>query len=187
MGTPRVAARYPPNALLRQARLRAGLSQDDFAGRLGMFMREHQNINVSPSGNLVGMWERGEARPGRHYRQGLTAFTGLSQTELGLGLASYITGDANPAREEDDTKRREMISSMVAAGAALSGFPLAPRGNVPDRISPADVAEIRRLTGMYRTWIYQHGADAQLQHGVSRLLERATGLLGRVPEQDGRP
>jgi transcriptional regulator with XRE-family HTH domain len=183
MGTPRVAARYPPNLLLRQARLRAGLSQDDFADRLGTFMRQHQNINVSPSGNLVGMWERGEARPGRHYRHGLTAFTGLAETELGLGLTSYITGVANPAREEDDTKRREMISSMVAAGAALSGFPLAARGNVPDRISPADVAEIRRLTGMYRAWIYQHGADTQLQHGVSRLLERATSLLGRVPEQ----
>lgn len=183
MGTPRVVARYPPNVLLRRARLRAGLSQDDFADRLGTFMREHQNINVSPSGNLVGMWERGEARPGRHYRQGLTAFTGLSQTELGLGLTSYITGDANPAREEDDTKRREMISSMVAASAALSGFTLSPRGNTPDRISPADVAEIRRLTGMYRTWIYQHGADSQLQDGVSRLLERATSMLDRVPEQ----
>jgi hypothetical protein len=65
------------------------------------------------------MWERGEARPGRHYRQGLTAFTGLGETELGLGLTSYIVGDANPAREEEDTKRREMISSMVAAGMAL--------------------------------------------------------------------
>jgi transcriptional regulator with XRE-family HTH domain len=183
MGTPRVAARYPPNFLLRQARARAGLSQDDFADRLGTFMREQQNVNVSPSGNLVGMWERGEARPGRHYRRGLTAFTSLSEMELGLGLASYVVGDANSAREEEDTKRREMISSMVAAGAALSGFPLAPRGTVPDRISPADVAEVRRLTGMYRTWIYQHGADAQLQHGVSRLLERATGMLDRVPEQ----
>ena len=183
MGTPRVVARYPPNFLLRQARLRAGLSQDDFADRLGAFMREHQNVNVSPSGNLVGMWERGEARPGRHYRQGLAAFTSLSETELGLGWSSYIVGDANPACEEEDTKRREMISSMVAAGAALAGFPLAPRGTVPDRISLADVAEVRRLTGMYRTWIYQHGADAQLQHGVARLLERATGLLDSVPEQ----
>jgi transcriptional regulator with XRE-family HTH domain len=183
MGTPRVVARYPPNFLLRQARLRSGLSQDDFADRLGAFMREHQNVNVSPSGNLVGMWERGEARPGRHYRQGLTAFTSLSEIELGLGWSSYIAGDANPVHEEEDTKRREMIGSMVAAGAALSGFPLAPRGTVPDRISPSDVAEVRRLTGMYRTWIYQHGADAQLQHGVARLLERATGLLGRVPEQ----
>ena len=114
---------------------------------------------------------------------GLTAFASLSGIELGLGLSSYITGDANSAREEEETKRREMISSMVAAGAALAGFPLAPRGTVPDRISPADVAEVRRLTGMYRTWIYQHGADAQLQHGVARLLERATGLLDRVPEQ----
>lgn len=60
------------------------MSQDDFADRLGAFMREHQSVNVSPSGNLVGMWERGETRPGRHYRQGLAAFTGISEGELGL-------------------------------------------------------------------------------------------------------
>jgi transcriptional regulator with XRE-family HTH domain len=183
MGTPRVAARYPPNFLLRQARLRAGSSQDEFADRLGAFMRERQNVNVSPSGNLVGMWERGEARPGRHYRQGLTAFTGISEAELGLAPPPYITGDAHSVHEEDDTKRREMISSVVAAGVALSGFPLAARGDVPDRISPEDVAEVRRLTGMYRASIYQHGADAQLQRGVARLLGRATSLLDRVPEQ----
>jgi transcriptional regulator with XRE-family HTH domain len=175
-------ARYPPNFLLKQARLRAGLSQDEFADRLGAFIREQQNINVSPSGNLVGMWERGEARPGRHYRRGLAAFTGLSGTELGLEPSSYAA-DANMVHEEEDTKRREMLGSMVAAGAALSGFPLAARGNVPDRIGPEDIAEVRRLTGMYRTWIYQHGADAQLQHGVSRLLERTTSMLDRVPEQ----
>ena len=182
MGTPRVVARYPPNPMLRQARLRACLSQDEFADRLGAFVRDHQNVNVSPSGNLVGMWERGEARPGRHYRQGLTAFTGLSEAELGLAPSSHITGDSYSVHEEDDTKRREMMSSMVAAGAALSGFPLAARGNVPDRIIPEDVAEVRRLTGMYRTWIYQHGADAQFQRGVASLLERATSLLDRVPE-----
>lgn len=76
-----------------------------------------------------------------------------------------------------------MISSVVAAGVALSGFPLAARGDVPDRISPEDVAEVRRLTGMYRTWIYQHGADARFQNGVARLLEHATSLLGRVPHE----
>jgi transcriptional regulator with XRE-family HTH domain len=184
MGTPRVAPRYPPNLLLRQARLRAGSSQDEFADRLGAFMRERQKVNASPSGNLIGMWERGEARPGRHYRQGLTALTGLSEAELGLGPSSYLTGDPRSALEEEDTKRREMISSsMVAAGAALAGFPLAARGNVPNRISPDDVAEIRRLTGMYRTWIYQRGADGRLQDGVARLLVRATSLLDRVPEQ----
>jgi hypothetical protein len=31
------------------------------------------------------MWERGEARPGRVYRQGLAAFTGLDEAALGLG------------------------------------------------------------------------------------------------------
>jgi transcriptional regulator with XRE-family HTH domain len=61
MGMHRDVARYPPNPALRQARLRAGWSQDEFAERLGTFMRTKQKCNVSPSGNLVGMWERGEA------------------------------------------------------------------------------------------------------------------------------
>ena len=66
----------------------------------------------------MGMWERGDARPGCHYRRGLAAFVGLSETELGLGLSAYIV-DVDLAHEEEDTKRREMISSMVAAGMAL--------------------------------------------------------------------
>jgi len=72
------------------------------------------------------MWERGDARPGCHYRRGLAAFVGLSETELGLGLSAYIV-DVDLAHEEEDTKRREMISSMVAAGMALySAFAALP-------------------------------------------------------------
>jgi hypothetical protein len=72
-----------------------------------------------------------------------------------------------------------MITSMMAAGAALSGFPL-PRANTPDRVGPQHLAELRQLTEMYRTWVYSHGADPQLQQGVSRLLDRATALIGQA-------
>lgn len=182
----RSVARHPPNPLLRHARSRTGLSQDEFAERLGVFMREQQNQNVSPSGNLVGMWERGEARPTRLYRHGLVAFTGLSEEDLGFSssLRNRNGREPQPADEEADTKRREMLSSMMAAGVALSGFPLAARGEeIPERITPQHIAELRRLTGMYRSWIYQRGADAQLQRGVTRLLERATLMLGQLPPE----
>jgi transcriptional regulator with XRE-family HTH domain len=175
-----IVARHPPNPRLRQARTRTGLSQDEFAERLGVFMRDHQACNVSPSGNLIGMWERGEARPGRHYRRGMTEFTGLTEAGLGFGPALPFVGGAQACEEEADTNRREMISSMVAAGAALSGFPLPARTEVPDRVGPQHVAELRRLTEMYRTWIYSHGADRELQRGVARLLDRATALIGQV-------
>jgi transcriptional regulator with XRE-family HTH domain len=180
MGMDGIVARYPPNPRLRQARLHAGLSQDELAERLGTFMRDQQQCNVSPSGNLIGMWERGEVRPSRHYRRGLAELTGLTEPDLGFGPALPFP-DSTPALvEEDDTNRREMISSMMAAGVALSGFPLPPRAGVPDRVGPQHVAELRRLTQMYRTWVYQHGADRELRHGLARLLDRATTLTSQA-------
>jgi transcriptional regulator with XRE-family HTH domain len=173
-------AKYPPNPRLRQARIRARLSQDEFAERLGTFMRDHQHCNVSPSGNLIGMWERGEVLPGRHYRRGLAEFTGLTETDLGLGPALPLDVSPQAREEEDDTNRREMLTSMMAAGVALSGFPLTPRAGIPGRVGPQHVAELRRLTEMYRTWVYQRGADRQVQRGVTQLLDRATTLIGQV-------
>jgi hypothetical protein len=76
---------YPANQNLRQARQRAGISQAEFAERLGVYMRDHMSSNVSPSGNLVGMWERGEARPGRLYRRGLIEFTASAKLTSGSG------------------------------------------------------------------------------------------------------
>ncbi|HUZ51323.1 MAG TPA: hypothetical protein VMU94_02190 [Streptosporangiaceae bacterium] len=127
------------------------------------------------------MWERGEVRPGRHYRRGLAEFTGLTEASLGFGPALPLAGDVHaPVEEDGDTNRREMITSMMAAGVALSGFPLAPRTEVPDRVGPRHVAELRRLTEVYRTGVYQHGADHELQRGITRLLGRATTLIGQV-------
>jgi transcriptional regulator with XRE-family HTH domain len=174
-------ARYAANPLLRQARAAAGLSQDEFAERLGEFMRARFKCNVSPSGNLIGMWERGEARPGQLYRRGVAAFTGLDEAVLGFGPQF---APAPPAQalieEEDDTNRREMLSGIAATGLALSGFRLPAPGDIPHRVGPQHVEELRRLTEMYRTMTYSRGADAELQKGVARLLSRATTLLGQV-------
>jgi transcriptional regulator with XRE-family HTH domain len=176
-----VATRYAANPQLRQARTAAGLSQDEFAGRLGEFMRSQLACNVSPSGNLIGMWERGEVRPGQLYRQGLAAFTGLDEAALGFGPHFPAAPAARADTDEgEDTNRREMLSGIAATGLALSGFRLPPPGDIPHRVGPQHVAELRRLTEMYRTMTYSRGADAELQRGVARLLDRATALLGQV-------
>jgi transcriptional regulator with XRE-family HTH domain len=168
-------ARYAANNELRLARAAAGLSQDAFAGRLGEFMRVQLACNVSPSGNLIGMWERGECRPGQVYRRGLTAFTGLDEAALGFGPQFPPALAARTVREEaDDTDWRDMLSGLAATGLALSGFRLAAPGDVPHRVGPQHVTE------MYRTMTYSRGADAELQRAVARLMDRATTLLGQV-------
>jgi hypothetical protein len=73
-----------------------------------------------------------------------------------------------------------MLTGMAATGLALSGFHLPAPGEVPHRIGPQHVDELQRLTEMYRTMTYSRGADADLQRGVARLLDRATALLGQV-------
>jgi transcriptional regulator with XRE-family HTH domain len=174
-------ARYAANPLLRQARVAAGLSQDEFAERLGEFVRARFKCNVSPSGNLIGMWERGEARPGQLYRRGMAAFTGLDEAALGfVQQFAPVLPALTLTEEEDDTNRREMLSGIAATGLALSGFRLPAPGDVPHRVGSQHVEELRRLTEMYRTMTYSRGADAELQKGVARLLSRATTLLGQV-------
>jgi hypothetical protein len=52
-----------------------------------------------------------------------------------------------------------MLSGIMAAGLALSGVPLPPLGDVPRRVGPQHIAELARLTEMYRTMTYSRGAD----------------------------
>jgi hypothetical protein len=180
-------ARYTPNATLRAVRLGMGLSQDSFADGLGAFMRTRLGQNVAPAGNLVGMWERGEARPGPLYRSGLITYTGCGAHEL--GLASGVSPPSSVIRgpEEDQTERRELLADLMAAGLMLAGLGLPPRlRQVPDRVEPEHVEEISRLTGMYRAWIYQHGAGAEARAGIAELLRRTTGLISHAGDQQLR-
>jgi hypothetical protein len=73
-----------------------------------------------------------------------------------------------------------MLTGMAATGLAIAGFPLPAQADIPRRIGPQHVAELRRLTEMYRTMTYSRGADGELQRGVTRLLSRATALLGQA-------
>lgn len=92
----------------------------------------------------------------------------------------------NVESKEDPTNRREMLASMTAAGAALVGLPPALRAAIPDRIGPEQAAEVRRLTAMYRGWVYEHGAGGQLQRGVARLLGHSSSLVNQTSHQPTR-
>ncbi|GAA2626985.1 hypothetical protein GCM10010411_75040 [Actinomadura fulvescens] len=174
--------RYGANLALKAARLALRLSQDGFAERLGSHMREHLELNVAPSGNLVGMWERGETRPGLAYRQGLTSFTGMSEFDLGLATAPATAH----APKEDDTNRRELLmGSAVTAGAALIGLPITASLGPADlqRPTPQLVAELHRLADLHRDWLYEHGASTQVQRGIAQLLNRSSALLAHASSE----
>ncbi|MCP2342951.1 hypothetical protein [Actinomadura rupiterrae] len=174
--------RYPANHQLRAARHALRLSQDAFADRLGTHMRTHLGLNVAPTGNLVGMWERGETRPGVGYRRGLTSLTG--RAEIDLGLIEARPGASPPGSEEsDETNRREvLLSSAVATSAALVGLPVpAPSGLFDqERPTPEILADLHRLTDLHRDWLYEHGAAPDVQRGIARLLTRGNAPLSQA-------
>lgn len=150
-----IMSSYPPNQKLRQARKNLGLSQDEFAEMLGAHMRDKMNLNVPPSGNLVGMWERGEVRPGRVYRGGLAEFTGLSETELGIrpetpgvltmrhalvpaqdgppgAYGANVVHKRQHEDGDDPVRRREMLAGTAAlAGAAVLGQAASSQSKAP--------------------------------------------------------
>jgi transcriptional regulator with XRE-family HTH domain len=161
-----IVARYPPNFRLRQARTGAGLSQDDFARQLGEFMRDQMNCNVSPSGNLIGMWERGEVRPSGHYRRGLAAFTGLTPAALGFGPAP-----AHPA-----TPR---AATHPAACRTARPAPLRTRGaSAPDSTHPGGISRAIALDSTRKS-------PQEDDHDVDRREFIAAGMAGllAVPPQ----
>lgn len=158
------------------------LSQDGFAASLGRFMRDQLHRNVSPSGNLIGMWERGEARPGQEYRAGLMAYTGLPEWELGLASPPQHT-DSGTLEQSSDTSGEaypEAARSVIATGMTLVGLGLGLRSDVPDRIGPEYAGELEEAVEAYRAQVYRRGASRQLQREVTDLLSRAAGSIAHA-------
>lgn len=183
-------------------RLATGLTQEQVADLYNM-----RWPSTSPkTGKQVSYWERWEG-PGSRSSTSARAPSHLDLSRLALlydcavdDLLSVRTDDpdagvalerpGNPGyaespladieSEEDATNRREMLASMTAAGAALVGLPPAFRTSIPDRLGPEQAAEVRRLTVMYRGWVYKHGANGQLQRGMARLLEHSASLINQT-------
>jgi len=169
-----------PNTRLRQVRDQMNLSQDAFAASLGRYMREQLHANVSPNGNLIGMWERGEARPGQVYRTGLMAYTGLPEWELGL---APLPGGGAAVRDPGaaDQQDAEAVRSVISTGMSLVGLALGLRSDVPDRISARYAEEIQEAVEAYRSLVYRHGASPALRRRVAALLDRAAASIAASP------
>jgi hypothetical protein len=116
-------------------------------------------------------------------RQGIHSHTHtVSDRPETTGYAQRQDRPAASDAEVDTTNRRDMLTGLTAAGIALAGLPSVPQVGIPARIGPEQAAQVRELTQTYRGWIYQHGASGQLENGVVRLLEHATGLISQVSD-----
>jgi hypothetical protein len=172
-----------PNTRLRAVRIGMDLSQDAFAASLGRFMREELRSNVSPNGNLVGMWERGEARPGQVYRLGLMAYTGLPEWELGFApMPGSGAGAAARRPRGADQQDADAARSIISTGMSLAGLDLKLRADVPDRISAGYAEEIQEAVEAYRSLVYRHGASRGLRQRVAGLLDRAAASISNAPD-----
>ncbi len=98
--------------LLREARLRAGLSQAELARRAGK------------ARSAIGRWERGEVLPSFETLRELVRACGL---ELGYGLYKYDDHDAGLVRESLASSPAERLRWTVDTGNALYGVAAAAR------------------------------------------------------------
>jgi transcriptional regulator with XRE-family HTH domain len=173
--------RRPPNDRLRAVRTDMNLSQDAFAANLGRFMRQELHCNVSPNGNLIGMWERGEVRPGPVYRSGLMAYTGLPEWELGLTPPPGNASTVQQRIQTPDHDDAEATRSVISAGMSLAGLALELRSDVPDTISAEYVEEIGQTIEAYRAHVYRHGASRRVRREAARLLDRCAASIPDAP------
>lgn len=90
--------------LLREARLRAGLSQSELAKRAGK------------ARSAIGRWERGEVQPSFETLRELVRACGL---EIGYGLYRYDDHDAGLIRESLQWTPAQRLHTGVRAANAL--------------------------------------------------------------------
>ncbi|BCJ70695.1 XRE family transcriptional regulator [Catellatospora sp. IY07-71] len=137
--------------------------------------------------NMIGAFERGERRwPSKEYRDGLTAFFGMTPAELGLYIDRPSRTAVTPRARRDqrdvaelgprNPQRREILR-RIAAIAATSG--LLGRSTVGiTRIGAADAARLTAVTELYGSVDREVGGGLLCRH-VAELAESATSLLSR--------
>jgi transcriptional regulator with XRE-family HTH domain len=73
------------------------------------------------------------------------------------------------------TRRRDVLEGMAAAGMVAAGWPLPGGDDLPRRVGTQHVTDVREATGMYRAWVARHGGLA-VRAEVDRLLSRTCAL-----------
>ncbi len=123
----------------------------------------------SYDGSSVRSWKSGRVRwPNEFTRRALEAVTGMSATELGF----VPRGRARPARapqQEDDMKRRTLISGIAVAAAAVPG-------TAPRRIGMSDVDRLQqRFTEIIASDI-RWGGQPGIEQRAAALADEALNL-----------
>ncbi len=148
-----------PNLLLRQARERRNLTQDEVADGLIQLGAE------GATGGLVSKWERGVCRPSRFYRRLLCRFFDATLEQLGLA------GGASSARVPEEIIRATLLEP-ARASVRLSWLVWYGTGDA------AVVDRIARLMDQLTEVAANH--QASLRQPAIQLLACGHEMLGKV-------
>jgi transcriptional regulator with XRE-family HTH domain len=148
-----------PNLLLRQARERRNLTQDEVADGLIQLGAK------GATGGLVSKWERGVCRPSRFHRRLLCRFFNTALEQLGLA------GDMPSAQAPEDVIRATLLEP-ARASVRLSWLVWYGTGDT------AVVDRITRLMDQLSEVAANH--QASLRHPAMQLLACGHEMLGRV-------
>jgi transcriptional regulator with XRE-family HTH domain len=148
-----------PNLLLRQARERRNLTQDEVADGLIQLGAK------GATGGLVSKWERGVCRPSRFYRRLLCRFFDASLEELGLA------GDMPGGRVPEDVVRATLLEP-ARGGVRLSWLVWYGTGDA------AVVDRVARLMDQLNEVATGH--QSSLRQPAMQLLACGHEMLGKV-------
>ncbi|MEV4412540.1 helix-turn-helix transcriptional regulator [Catellatospora sp. NPDC049609] len=192
----------PLGRLIAQRRRQLGKSQERLAEQMCL-----RSGRATITKNEVSRYERGERVPSADSLRLLADVLGLPLE--GLERAAAVSrgrrhrstpevsaprstvpppvGETGPHREVNATERREMLRQLAAASLVVAGWPVgaAHGAELPSRITPEHVAELREAANLYRQWVRRHGGGGLGRH-ISALLERATLMHGAAVTEQTR-
>jgi transcriptional regulator with XRE-family HTH domain len=148
-----------PNVLLRQARERRNLTQEEVADGLIQIGAK------GATGGLVSKWERGVCRPSRFHRRLLCRLFNATQEQLGLA------GTTSSAHVPEDVVRATLLEP-ARAGVKLSWLVWYGTGDA------AVVDRITRLMDQLTQVVANH--QASLHQPAMQLLACGHEMLGKV-------
>ncbi|MET8004270.1 hypothetical protein [Nonomuraea glycinis] len=177
-----------PNLLLRRARERLSspsapgetASRQDLADLVNAWILKERKRDADLTANYIGKLERGQVRwPNRDYREALRAICGVDH-DSDLGFARSQRAKVVPGAADVDRKGFIRTALGVAAAVPLAELARpAHAAELPAAVSAADIAELRKVAGVFSAWDHTYGGGlvrdavaAQLRYSVS-LLEHA--------------
>ena len=129
--------------------------------------------------STVAAWEQGTATPRPWWRRPLAEALEITLDDLDELLAEDTP--PNDAGSVDDVDRRDLLRGSAALGVVTSVAPVlassALLGLTPDRVSEADIADVREARNQLRGISFSRGGESIGRDGAVARLRAAADLL----------